>query len=230
MSSKHNSESLSNAKKAELHTGHRGRMYEKFEKNNYEPYGFPDHEILEMFLFLFFKRMNTNEIAHSLLERFGSLKGVLSAGKSELCEVKGISERAAEFIILNGEFYRQIMTLEKRKEDPNGFVNDRFFTGKPVGDKNSYMKVNTGSAKKTDEPEKKPVNNFVEKNENKPSESLDENSDKKLDEKPVNVSDKTSAEKKVKSSDNDTNAKNLSESAEPEDMTLFPYPDDDYIF
>lgn len=43
---------------------------------------------------------DTNPIAHDLIERFGSLEGVLSASKEELMQVSGIGENAATLLRL----------------------------------------------------------------------------------------------------------------------------------
>ena len=43
-------------------------------------------------------RGNTNEIAHELLKKFGSIYGVLSADISSLLEVDGIGARVADFL------------------------------------------------------------------------------------------------------------------------------------
>ncbi len=59
---------------------------------------FADHELLEMFLFAPLVRVNTSEIAHKLLERFGSLEGVLTADEKSLMEVKGVGARTAQYI------------------------------------------------------------------------------------------------------------------------------------
>lgn len=49
---------------------------------------FEDHEILEIFLFTAYSRRNTNDISHQLINRFGSLEGVLNAGYDEIVEEK----------------------------------------------------------------------------------------------------------------------------------------------
>ena len=66
-----------------------------------------DHEIVEMLLFYSIPRVNTNEIAHRLIHRFGGLSGVLSAKRHELTAVSGIGEQSADLIALIGELYRR---------------------------------------------------------------------------------------------------------------------------
>ena len=69
------------------HHGHRDRMREKLEHGSLAD--FPEHEQLEVLLFSVIPRGNTNEIAHELLRRFGSIYGVLSADPIALSRWKG---------------------------------------------------------------------------------------------------------------------------------------------
>ena len=62
------------------HSGHRQRMRERFVKQGLE--GFAPHEILELLLFYAIPQKNVNPIAHQLINRFGSLYGVLNAEPS----------------------------------------------------------------------------------------------------------------------------------------------------
>ena len=57
-----------------VHQGHRARQRKKLLENG--PRAFADHELLEMLLYYAIPRRDTNELAHRLLERFGSLQGV----------------------------------------------------------------------------------------------------------------------------------------------------------
>ena len=81
-----------------MHEGHRKRMRDKFLKQGGD--AFLTHEILEMVLFYALPRCNTNEIAHALIDKFGSFRGVLDAEMEELTEVKGIGDSAAMLIQL----------------------------------------------------------------------------------------------------------------------------------
>lgn len=56
---------------------------------------FPDHKVLELLLFYALPRCDTNEVAHALLERFGSLSGVLDADASEVQQVDKVGIHAA---------------------------------------------------------------------------------------------------------------------------------------
>ncbi len=74
------------------HDGHRARMRKRYLESGFD--GFQDHEILEMILYNCYRRRNTNDIAHKLLEHFGSLSAVFEAPLDSLMEV-GISESVA---------------------------------------------------------------------------------------------------------------------------------------
>ncbi|UZT83178.1 JAB domain-containing protein [Caproicibacterium sp. BJN0003] len=86
------------------HAGHRERMRERYRKEGIE--GFAEHEVLEMMLFYCERCSDTNALSHRLLERFGSLSGVLDAPEQELRKVKGIGEVAITFFKQLPDFYR----------------------------------------------------------------------------------------------------------------------------
>lgn len=81
-----------------LHEGHRDRMRERFFSHGLET--FNEIEALELLLYYAIPRKDTNPLAHALLDRFGSLDYVLSATEEELCEVPGISKRAAALLMM----------------------------------------------------------------------------------------------------------------------------------
>ena len=73
-------------------------MQAKFDKFGAEC--FEDHELLEMLLYFSIPRIDTNLLAHRLIDRFGSLGGVLDADINELRSVEGIGEKSAFLIKL----------------------------------------------------------------------------------------------------------------------------------
>lgn len=77
-----------------MHEGHRKRMYTRLTKDD----ALAEHEVLEMLLFNAFARKNTNPIAHTLLQTFGSIPKVLSADVTELTSVEGIGEAVAYYL------------------------------------------------------------------------------------------------------------------------------------
>lgn len=81
-----------------IHDGHRARKKEQFRTHGLD--AFADHEALELLLFYAIPRVDTNPVAHRLIERFGSLDGVLSAPPEELEKVEGVGESAATLLSL----------------------------------------------------------------------------------------------------------------------------------
>lgn len=82
----------------EMHAGHRERLRRRFAKVKLE--GFSEHEILELLLTFAIPRKDTNETAHALINRFGSLHKVFEANMQELKEVEGVGDSAATLIML----------------------------------------------------------------------------------------------------------------------------------
>lgn len=88
------------ANKDKLHDGHRLRLKKRFLEDGLK--NFDEHQVLELLLFYCIPRQNTNDLAHALINRFGSLSQVLTASPVELQKVPGIGENAAIFLsILN---------------------------------------------------------------------------------------------------------------------------------
>lgn len=79
-----------------IHIGHRKRIDEKSKLMGLDL--LEEHEQLEKLLFAVIPRGNTNEIAHNLLDEFGSLYGVLTADAERLQNVNGVGKRTAEFL------------------------------------------------------------------------------------------------------------------------------------
>ena len=69
------------------HDGHRQRLKTEFLAR---PDSFPDHKLLELLLFSPTPRSAPTPLAHELIDRFGSLAGVLDAAPEELCKVRGM--------------------------------------------------------------------------------------------------------------------------------------------
>lgn len=79
--------------KVNLHEGHRARMRERFRQSGFDD--FNDHQIIELLLFYTCPRIDTNELAHTLVNQFGSIAGIFDASFEDLIAVKGISENTA---------------------------------------------------------------------------------------------------------------------------------------
>ncbi|MGI6264816.1 MAG: JAB domain-containing protein [Acutalibacteraceae bacterium] len=79
-----------------IHEGHRQRLKQRFLREGLA--GFERHQVVEMLLFFGIPRVDTNELAHRLLDAFGSLSGIMDAPYDELIKVKGVTENAAVLI------------------------------------------------------------------------------------------------------------------------------------
>lgn len=104
------------SQKENVHNGHRERVRQNVAKNGFSQ--LEDHRLLELLLFYCIPRGDTNEIAHSLLNEFGSLSGVVSASKNELSRIKGVGEAVALFLNSLGELNFRMMNepVKKHKE------------------------------------------------------------------------------------------------------------------
>ncbi|MBE7002063.1 MAG: DNA repair protein RadC [Ruminococcaceae bacterium] len=90
-----------------IHDGHRERLKERFRKEGLD--NFDELYVLELLLFYCIPRVDTNPIAHKLLDHFGSLTRVLDAKAEELEKVEGVGKNVATFLSLItqvGRFYQ----------------------------------------------------------------------------------------------------------------------------
>lgn len=97
------------------HKGHRDRMRKRFLLNDFD--GFETHEALELLLYYAVPRKDTNQLAHNLLERFGSLSAVLDAPLNALTEA-GLTQNAAVLLKLVpslGRLYTDDRNYNKKK-------------------------------------------------------------------------------------------------------------------
>ena len=98
-----------------MHEDHRDRMRMRFENQGID--GFDGHQVLEMLLFYAIPRKNTNEIAHRLIDTFGSFAKVLDAPLSELEKVEGMGHRSALYLkfIRSCSGYYQVSAVSETK-------------------------------------------------------------------------------------------------------------------
>lgn len=102
-----------------LHEGHRERLKKRFrEANSFD--GFEEHQILELLLFYSIPRIDTNEIAHTLLNRFGSLSDVFDADYNELIKMKYITENTATML----KMIPRLMSVYYKSKNENTVYSD----------------------------------------------------------------------------------------------------------
>lgn len=82
--------------KTNCHAKHRERLRHRFLVNGLD--GFSEHNVLEMLLFYSIPRKDTNELAHELIDRFGSLANVFDAPYEALKRIDGVGERTATLL------------------------------------------------------------------------------------------------------------------------------------
>ena len=97
-----------------MHENHRDRLKNRFLTENLDT--FEPHNVQEHLLFYSIPQKDTNETAHRLIERFGSLSDVLDAPFEELIQVPGIKEHSATLLKLIPALSRRYM-LEKHHGD-----------------------------------------------------------------------------------------------------------------
>ena len=137
------------AKKApNLHENHRQRVKSKYKLHGLDI--FDEHEVLEMALFYVVPRRDTNELAHRLLNRFGSIHQIMDAPMTALCEVEGIGEETACYIKFLVDLVRIYMA--DKKSVKNTFrsreeLNDRLSL-KFIGRSNEIVAIILVDAKK----------------------------------------------------------------------------------
>ena len=111
-------EDINLAESSSIHGGHRERLREQYFRDGGLD-GFSDVQVLEFLLFYTRKQVDTNEIAHRLLDAFGSLKGVFEARPEQLVKVQGMGKESAILISMMREMYKryyQCLAMEKEKQ------------------------------------------------------------------------------------------------------------------
>ncbi len=73
-----------------VHNGHRHRIRESYINNGLEI--LEDHQVLELLLYYCYPRRDMNELAHSILEEFGTLHNLFEADALDICRRCGVSE------------------------------------------------------------------------------------------------------------------------------------------
>ena len=95
-----------------VHDGHRARLRRQLMEGGLD--SFSDVQVLELLLGFAIARKDVNPLAHALLERFGSLSGVLDAPAGELMKVPGIGENTAVMLSVMPQLMRRY-TIGKNK-------------------------------------------------------------------------------------------------------------------
>lgn len=119
-----------------MHEGHRKRLRQRFLDCGLS--NFAEHNVLELLLFYTIPRKDTNELAHKLINTFGSLSAVFDASFEELTKVDGIGENTASLIKLIPQIYGRYMQdkLDQNIEIFSTQAAGEYLMAKYIGIKN----------------------------------------------------------------------------------------------
>jgi DNA repair protein RadC len=92
-----------------VHSGHRQRLRQRFiDEGGLDSFQY--HEIVELLLFYAIPRRDTNELAHRLIESFGSFHNLLNASPSEIANCCNVSENIAVLISMMPHIAKRYMS------------------------------------------------------------------------------------------------------------------------
>jgi len=81
-----------------LHEGHRQRVKDRYLSEGLD--SFSDHQVLELLLFYCIPMKDTNELAHKMINEFGSLAGLFEAHPHDISRRCGVSANTAIMVSL----------------------------------------------------------------------------------------------------------------------------------
>lgn len=113
-----------------IHAEHRNRVRNEILTNGIGE-GTPLHKIVEALMFYSIPRKDTNEMAHLLCEKFGSLSDLLEANPNELKEIDGVGDNTVAL-------FKLIMAASKRYYTEKTSKKDKF---ENMSEIHEYLKV-----------------------------------------------------------------------------------------
>lgn len=119
--------------KTDIHSGHRARLKKRFLSEGLD--SFEHHNVLELLLFYAIPRIDTNVVAHNLINEFGSISDVFDAPFEQLLKVSGVSENTATLISMVPQLSRVYLENVHKSDD---FLDSsekigKFFVNKFIG-------------------------------------------------------------------------------------------------
>lgn len=110
------SKDTTNNKKINSHIGHRARVRQRFiDEGSLDR--FHDHQVLELLLFYAYPMKDTNEIAHRLLNQFGSLYNLFNASAAELMTRAGLTENVAVLLTMMPHINKKYLQSQFTKSE-----------------------------------------------------------------------------------------------------------------
>lgn len=97
-----------------LHTGHREKLKQRFIEEGLG--SFEEHQILEMLLFYTIPRRDTNELAHRLIKKFGTLEAIFDSSPEQLMEIGKVTKNTAVLLTMIPELSKRYMLMKQGKK------------------------------------------------------------------------------------------------------------------
>ncbi|MDD4295776.1 MAG: DNA repair protein RadC [Ruminiclostridium sp.] len=98
-----------------LHEGHREKLRQRFIEEGLS--AFEEHQVLEMILFYTIPRRDTNELAHRLIEKFGTLESIFDASPEVLVSEGKVNKNTAVFLSMIPQLARRY-SIQKQGKKP----------------------------------------------------------------------------------------------------------------
>ena len=89
-----------------IHSGHRKRVKANVIKNGFSQ--LEEHKLLELMLFYSIPREDTNELAHRLINHFGSFEDIFKADVEQLKRVEGVGDNTAVMLAAMSEAFLRV--------------------------------------------------------------------------------------------------------------------------
>jgi len=104
-----------------LHEGHRKKVRERFKNEGSD--SFNDHQLLELVLFNTIPRKDTNEIAHRMINAYGSLTALCDADPQDICNTCNVSENTAVAVSIVSALAKRYTRLKWNEQNEKTLLN-----------------------------------------------------------------------------------------------------------
>jgi len=95
------------------HKGHRSRVRGRYIKTGLD--NFADHEVLELLLYYAYPQKDTNEIAHNMIEQFGSLHKLMESHPKDIMNKCNVTENVAVLVSLTPHLAKRYLQSRWKK-------------------------------------------------------------------------------------------------------------------